>query len=166
MNWLQRWWLCKFSKPAGDRALWKHLLSQRVGSVLLIELAGQQQLDRLLQTLRLQSASTAIRLAAIDRFESVPGGLLLKNVHRSCAEAGLKTHLLPGEISTTLPRAAMTLAASDLIVVNSATGLLDDPVSAQWLARLVHSDSHVLVRDTTGQLTATSLQPTSQQKAA
>lgn len=166
MNWLQRWWLCKFSKPAGDRVLWKHLLSQRVSSVLLIELAGQQQLDRLLQTLRQQTASSPIRLAAIDRFESVPGGLLLKNVHRSCAEAGLKTHLLPGEISATLPRAAMTLAASDLIVVNSAIGLLDNPASAQWLARLVHSESHVLVRDATDQLVATDLQSVSQQKAA
>lgn len=157
MNVFQKIYWSRLAKPAGDRPLWNYLIHTPITSVLQVGVFDGSQTRNILSLAQRPAGVEVLRFAAVDPFESaaVPANhLRLKDLHRLCADAGVKTHLIPGEVHNALCRAAMTLLASDLVVVNPDVRN-DAAVSAavdRWLPRLIHRDSVVFARDPAGRL--------------
>ncbi len=158
MNWLQKLHLLRFSKPASDRPLWAFLLENPISSILQLGMGDGAQTRQMLQLARCPSSDTVLRFAAIDLFESATPGtghLRLKDAHRMCAESGVKAHLIPGDLKSALPRLAVTVLPSDLVIVNLplATGSADEVSFSKWLPRLIHPSSRVMATsESTGKL--------------
>ena len=153
MNWFQKTYWRQLSKPASDRPLWSFLLERPINSALLVGMGDGLQTKNLLQLVQRDDPSVVFRLAAIDLFESAVAGsghLRLKDAHRLCAVAGVKAHLIPGELKSALPRTAVTVLPSDLVICNYR--FEKDSVEHQtwlnWLPRLVHANSTVLAIST------------------
>lgn len=152
MNWLQRFFLTKLSSPASDRPLWKHLLSSPVSSILQLGMGNGQQAVKVLQLAALHPHDGPIRFAGVDLFESAnqpSQHLKLKEAHRLCAEAGVKAHLIPGDFRMALPRVAVTILPSDLVIINQAyeVGCEGYEVLNAWLPRLIHPSSRVFAKN-------------------
>jgi hypothetical protein len=151
MNWFQRFYWTKLSKPAGERPLCEYLIKTPIGSVLQLGMGNGALTRKVLQMARPAGADGVIRFAGVDAFESaeaVQQHMKLKDAHRMCAELGVKAHLIPGELKSALPRVAVTILPSDLLIVEQSgdESATQNDTLMQWLPRLSHSGSAVFVR--------------------
>ena len=129
MNWFQRFYWTKLSKPAGERPLCEYLIKTPIGSVLQLGMGNGALTRKVLQLARPAGADGVIRFAGVDAFESAEAAqqhMKLKDAHRMCAELGVKAHLIPGELKSALPRVAVTILPSDLLIVERLLQRRDD----------------------------------------
>lgn len=152
MNWFQRFFLTNLSSPASDRPLWKHLLATPVTSILQLGMGSGQQTIKVLELVTAQKPDAQIRFAGVDLFESSSQPsqhLKLKDAHRLCAEVGVKAYLVPGDFRLALPRIAVTIQPSDLVIVNQPfhSDAADYELLNAWLPRLVHPSSVVFAKN-------------------
>lgn len=151
MNWFQRFYWTKLSKPAGERPLCEYLIKTPIGSVLQLGMGDGALTKKVLQLAQPAGTDGVIRFAGVDAFESAEdssGHMKLKDAHRMCAELGVKAHLIPGELKNALPRVAVTILPSDLLLVEQSEqdGDSQHQILMNWLPRLSHSGSAVFVR--------------------
>jgi hypothetical protein len=151
LSWFQRTYWRSFAKPAEHRSLFRFLLDHPIQSVLEIGITNGLRMKQVLELHRLTPGAAQLRYAAVDLFESAPiseAHLKLKDVHRMLAERHVKANLIPGDVSSALPRVVKTIMPSDLIIIDRGWGLeSSEGESLQaWLPKLRHAASTIFVR--------------------
>jgi hypothetical protein len=113
--------LAHFSKPIGDRPLYRAIATGKVRSILEIGLGPTVRSLRMIELAQRLAAGDAIRYVAIDLFEGRPKssapGLSLKEAHRVLKATGAKLQLIPGDPASALARSANSLQKIDLILI-------------------------------------------------
>jgi hypothetical protein len=155
LSWFQQTYWRHFAKPAENRALFRYLLENPIGSVLEIGVGPGERMKQILLLFSLKAEAKQLRYTAVDLFESgeARGHLKLKDAHRLLAERSVKAHLIPGDASNALPRVVHMVMPSDLIVIDSGWNnqSSEGAALAQWLPRLAHQGSAIFARSTSSQ---------------
>jgi hypothetical protein len=151
LSWFQRIYWQHLAKPAENRALFRYLLDNPIGSVLEIGVGPGERMKQILTLFLLKTDVKQLRYTAVDLFESSEkshGHLKLKDAHRILAEKSVKAHLIPGDATNALPRVVHTVMPSDLIVIDAGWNEATNEGNAmkQWLPRLSHQDSAIFAR--------------------
>lgn len=147
IGWLGAFWLKTFSRPAGERAVHRHVLGHRPARILEVGLGTLVRTERLLR------AAGEVAYVGLDRFEGRgpgdPPGVTLKEAHRRLAGLG-RVRLVPGNADTSLARLCNQLGQFDLVLVSAD----NDPrhLERAWffMQRLLTPASTVLVEPAAG----------------
>ncbi len=119
---LRYFYLAHFSKPAGDRILYREIRRLRARRILEIGIGSADRTVRLI-TLAKRCGCEPVRYTAIDLFEGrgadQPAGLSLKETHRALSPTRAQVQLIPGSPDHALPRAANSLTDTDLIIISA-----------------------------------------------
>ena len=146
LNWIQRFYWNHLSKPVAERELVRTLLASPLASVLEIGVGSGERMKRISQLVQLPSTATHLRYVGVDGFESANDGrphLTLKQAHQQASHLGLKAHLIPGDLTTAMPRVAYKIGASDLVIVDGDFDManpLSGPVG-HWLRHITHDQT-------------------------
>jgi hypothetical protein len=147
MGWIRRVWLTRFSKPAADRPLFRHVL--RKTPTRLIEI-GIDSLDRSARLLRVATAvapTDAVHYVGLDRFEGrlagEPQGATLKQAHQRLHGLA-RVQLLPGNADTSLARMCNHLGVFDVVVIAAVTDERHLERSWFFIQRITNASSLVL----------------------
>lgn len=153
-RWLDHVWLTRFSQPAGERILYRHVLARRPTRILELGVGTLRRTERLLHLAAAGAHGTPVTYVGIDRFESRPPeegpGVSLKEAHRRLHELGA-VRLVPGNVDGALSRLCNTLGAFDLIVVAGDTPQRELQRSWLFVQRLVGADTVVFVESAGGE---------------
>jgi hypothetical protein len=146
---LRNAYLCYFSQPVADRALYQLLRKRQVMSIVEIGVGNMLRTKRLLEVAAQKTALEQIKYAGMDLFEaraaSTPG-LSLKQAHKELKPIGVKVQLVPGDPLSALARCANGLARTDLIVISAGSV---DAMAKAWfyLPRMLHDGSQVFLEE-------------------
>jgi len=155
VSWIQRLYWRYLSKPVAHRALYLHAMDTPIGSILELGMGSGERIRTVLGLCRTPEATTQLRYAAVDPFESagtdVPH-ISLKGAHRLLNEFGVKAHLIPGEPASGVMRVAHTVLPSDLIIIDGFWNEASENggTVAKWLPRLCHSRSAIFASTVKG----------------
>lgn len=115
----RRLWLTRFSQPAAERVIYRHLLRTPPRRILELGLGLLVRTERVLQTAAAGQPGP-IHYVGLDRFEgrtpADPPGVSLKQAHQRLHALG-KVQLVPGNIDTSLSRLCNHLGSFDLVLV-------------------------------------------------
>jgi hypothetical protein len=115
-------YLAFFSKPIGDRPLFRHIRRHKSQRILEFGVGTTERAQRLIEVATLY-ASEQISYTGIDLFEmrgeSDGPGVSLKLAHRSLTATGARVRLLPGNIQSALPQAANSLGPQNLVLISA-----------------------------------------------
>lgn len=142
-------YLAYFSKPAGDRLIYRAIRRGKVKSVLELGLGCGLRTGRMFETVRRSQGSTGLCYTGIDLFELSPAAdrarLSLKAAHCKLKPSGARVRLVPGDPFTALARAANEIGACDLIVI--AADQAGESLNRAWfyIPRLLHPTTQVFV---------------------
>lgn len=145
ISWLQRLCLTRFSRPAAERPLVRHLLERPAVQLLELGVGSGERCCRLLKLMKQLSPGAERRYVGVDLFEASTDGrphAKLKDVYRMVAQEGVRPNLIPGEPLSSVARVAHTFHPSQLVVVD---GLGLETIGeggdlASWIPRLVAED--------------------------
>jgi len=116
---VRRIWLSRFSRPATERPLYRHVLRSRPRRLLELGLGLLGRTERLLR-----AGGGDLQYVGLDRFESRtasdPPGVSLKQAHRRLHGLG-RVQLVPGNADASLARLCNHLGVFDLVVVSADT---------------------------------------------
>ncbi len=119
LGWLGTAWLCTFSRPAGERPVYRHVRAHAPKRILEIGLGTLVRTERLL---RVAARSGGIRYIGLDRFEgrdvTDPPGVSLKEAHRRLHSLA-RVQLVPGNVDTSLARLGNMLGHVDLVLISA-----------------------------------------------
>jgi hypothetical protein len=123
MGFGRRLWLTRFSKPAIDRPLYRHVLARKPARILQVGIASLDRTERLLRVAA-AVAGSPIHVVGLDRFEgrlpSEPAGPTLKQAHQRLHGLA-STQLVPGNADTSLARLCNHLGIFDLVLIDAVT---------------------------------------------
>jgi hypothetical protein len=143
----RRLWLTRFSKPAGERVIYRHLLRTPPRRILELGLGLLGRTERVLQTAA-AGQTGPLQYVGLDRFEGrMPGdppGVSLKQAHQRLHALG-KVQLVPGNVDTSLSRLCNHLGIFDLVLVAAEND--ERHLERCWffLQRLVNQQTTVFV---------------------
>lgn len=145
-SWLQKIYWTRFAKPVEERALFAHLISQPVASILEIGIGAGERMRRVANLAQAADGIESIRYVGTDEFESSKDGkrhLTLKQAHQVAGQLGFRATLMPGDAASALPRVAHKIGMSDLIIVDGGLDPANPTVGAvaNWLSRVAHEKS-------------------------
>lgn len=147
LGWIRRVWLTRFSRPAADRLLYRHLLAAAPRRIMEL---GIESLDRsatLLQVAAGTAAGDGLQYVGLDRFEgrlaTEPAGATLKQAHQTLHRLA-KVQLVPGNADTSLARLCNHLGVFDLVVIASVTDERHLERSWFFIQRITNAKSLVL----------------------
>ncbi len=148
-SWLQKIYWTRFAKPVEDRELFKQLLSHPVSSILEIGVGDGARMRRLAKLAQRALGCEVLRYIGTDEFESAKDGqrhLSLKQAHQLATQLGFKASLIPGDITSAIPRVAHKLGASDMIIIDGGLNPTQPLANTlgSWLNRLAHQDTIIL----------------------
>ena len=173
LTWTQRLYWRYFSKPVSDRPVLLHLIKTPVSSILEIGIGSATRTKTMLSLVNLPEGVAQLRYAGVDMFESADDGrehIKLKNAHRMLAEKCVRAHLMPGDLTSALPRLTRTVHPSDLVIIDGGwnTDTQDGHALLQWLPRLASPTATVFACSTPGEMlqTITVPQQTTTRQAA
>ncbi len=138
-------WLTRFSKPAGDRVIYRAIQQQKPRKILEIGMGSTARTLRMLN-LAAPLGEGPLRYVAIDLFEArsatQPAGMSLKDAHRFFKSTPAQAQLIPGDPSA-LTRVANSLQQMDLVLISSDYD--DSSLAGAWfyLPRMLHEGSQV-----------------------
>ncbi len=119
IGFLRRVWLTRFSQPAAERVIYRHLLRTPPRRILELGLGLLVRTERVLQTAAAGQAAP-VQYVGLDRFEgrspTDPPGVSLKQAHQRLHGLG-KVQLVPGNVDSSLARLCNHLGTFDLVVV-------------------------------------------------
>ncbi len=149
LSWYQKIYWTHFSKPVEDRALFRQVIENQVGSILEVGLGDGQRMQRIAKLWRQTGGQESLRYIGTDEFEAAQDGgkhLRLKQAHQFAAQLGLKATLIPGEVESAIPRVAHKMGTADLII---ADGHLDPQnplggIVGSWLNHITHESTILL----------------------
>jgi len=149
LSYLKYLYLAHFSKPVGDRPLYRAIRHLPARRILEIGIGSADRTMRLVQSAKDASRSEPVRYAAIDLFEGrgadLPRGLSLKEMHRMLAPAEVQVQLIPGEASHALARAANSLANMDLVLISAQPDTMSMASGWFYVPRMLHPGSQVFL---------------------
>ena len=88
-----------------------------------------------------------VSYVAIDPFDTEPGGVTLKQFHRTLRSENIRPKLFPGTIEQGLPRVACTVGTVDLVIIAAPQQQWKTATVDNLLARVSHPATVVLCRD-------------------
>jgi hypothetical protein len=144
----RRIWLSRFSRPAAERILYRHVLRSRPRRLLELGLGLLARTERLLR-----ASGNDLQYVGLDRFESRtpadPPGVSLKQAHRRLHGLA-RVQLVPGNVDTSLARLCNHLGVFDLVVVSADTD--ERHLERCWffLQRLTSPGSTLFLESRTG----------------
>lgn len=146
LSWFSKLYWKHFAGPKSDKSLHRLLLDHSFNSILEIGIGSGERTQRIFTLLTPRDPQATIRYTVVDAFDSVPGHLTLKQAHKMLAEKGVKSTLVPGDLTAALARVGNTVGQHDLII---AEGILDLSAPAQslltpWLKKVAHADCWLL----------------------
>jgi len=116
---VRRIWLSRFSRPAAERPLYRHVLGSRPRRLLELGLGMLGRTERLLR-----AGGVDLHYVGLDRFESRspsdPPGVSLKQAHRRLRGLA-RVQLVPGNVDSSLARLCNHLGVFDVVVVSADT---------------------------------------------
>jgi hypothetical protein len=142
---LRYWYLAWFSRPVGERLLYRAIRRQRAGAILEIGVGDAARAARLIQVAGLGRPRAEVRYVAIDPFdlrgEEQGAPLSLKEAHCRLRPTGAQTRLLPGDVYSVLARMANGLGKFDIVVIAACHN--DDALARAWfyLPRVVNDQT-------------------------
>ena len=145
--------LTRFSRPAGERVVYRTVLRAPPQRILEIGLGTLRRTRRLLRAVGSRLDATAIHYVGLDRFEgrlsTDPPGVTLKEAHRAL-HGQARVQLVPGNVDTSLSRVCNHLAAFDLVLISADTD--ERHLDRCWffLQRLTMASSQILVEGRAG----------------
>ncbi len=119
---LTAFWLTWFSRPAGDRLLFRTIRNNRPRKIMVLGLGNATRALRMISLAQRYNPPDQISFAGIDRFDSRPveaSRFSLKDAHRLLRPTGSRINLIPGDPREALARAATVLHGIDLLVVSA-----------------------------------------------
>ncbi len=150
LKFLRNFYLCHFSKPVANRALYRLLRTTKVQSIVEIGLADLSRTHRLLELVLEKTPAEEVRYAGVDLFEGRSAecpGVTLKQAHKQLKALGLRVQLLPGDPLSALARGANALTKTDLLIVSA--DVAGESLAKAWfyVPRMLHDRSCVLVEE-------------------
>jgi hypothetical protein len=144
---LRAFWLKWFSKPAGDRPLFKSVCKRRLRKLLLLGLSDGQRATRLISLAQRFHAADQVEFVGIDRFDSRPVDVphfTLKQAHQLLRTTSARIKLIPGDPREALVRAANSLQGIELVVISADQAA--DSLSQAWfyLPRTLATEALIL----------------------
>ena len=147
-GWFGSLWLTRFSRPAGERTLWRHVLKQPPQRILEIGMGTLARTERLLQLAGGMSSGQPVQLVGIDRFESRtpadPPGVTLKEAHKRLTTLA-KVQLVPGTADSALARVGNHIGVFDLVLVSADEDQRHLEKAWFFIQRVVRPESTILV---------------------
>jgi hypothetical protein len=151
-GWFGSLWLTRFSRPAGERPLWRHLLRGTPQRILEIGLGTLTRTERMLSLVG-PTATGPVQYVGIDRFESRtpadPPGVTLKQAHQRLTQLA-KIQLVPGNADSALARVSNHLGVFDLVLVSADDEAKHLERSWFFVQRLVRPTTTILVEPSRG----------------
>ncbi|MEO1991167.1 MAG: hypothetical protein ABGW78_04480 [Pirellulales bacterium] len=121
VGFVKRIWLNNFSKPACDRAVFKHVSQKRPQRILQLGIHSLERCECLL-TLAHSLCDNPIHFVGLDYFEgrsnTAPQGPTLKQAHQRLHGLA-NTQLVPGQVDISLARLCNHIGIFDLILIDS-----------------------------------------------
>lgn len=114
-HWLQYLHLAYFSKPVGDRPLYRKVRKTEPCRIVHIGVGDTDRCQRLVD-LALRYAPGPVQYTGIDLFEA-GGNTSLKAFHQLMSREGMRLKLVPGDAYSGLARFANTLADTNLLLI-------------------------------------------------
>jgi hypothetical protein len=149
----RRLWLTRFSQPARERPLYRHVLRTPPKRVIELGVGTLGRTERLLGLLRSVHPGVDLHYVGLDRFEGRlpedPPGVTLKQAHQRLHGLA-RVQLVPGNIDTSLSRLCNHLGAFDLVLISAD----NDPryIDRCWffIQRLVNLQSAIFAESGQG----------------
>ena len=147
-NWLQKQFWTRIAKPAEDRALFQHLVSQPVSSILEVGIGVGHRMKQISKLVQLPADVEQLKYIGTDEFEAASDGqnhLSLKQAHQIAGSLGYKATLIPGDIQSAIPRVAHKMGTVDVIVADGSI----DPLAplnsflGQWGNHIAHEGTMI-----------------------
>ncbi len=141
-------YLAYFSKPHGDRAVYRAIRRHRWHRFLEIGVGHAAQAQRMINVALGQQAKDQVRYVGIDLFEArtVPSsGISLKDAHRTFKALGISAQLVPGDPLGALARAANALRDIDLVIISADQNVESLDRAWFYLPRVLHATSVVFL---------------------
>lgn len=150
-NFLKYTYLAYFSRPSGERVLYRRMRKLSVRSIVEIGVSSLRRTERIIGHVQ-RSGITEIAYTAIDPFEMRQeledrDPLPLKEVYRRLKPSGATVRLVPGLPAQAVPRKANDLVGSDLLLIDGRYEEEFFKQSALYVPRMVHRNTLVLVED-------------------
>lgn len=147
-------YLCYFSHPAHDRAVYKAVKSRQVRSIVEVGIGLGGRTERLLEIASWRADCLPLRYTGIDLFEArpqsgagVPAALSLKQAFRQLRLPSVQVQLVPGPPDAALMRVANSLTGTDLLLISADH---DDAALARtwpWVPRMLSPQSLVFLEE-------------------
>jgi hypothetical protein len=145
---LRNFYLCYWSQPPGNRALYKLLRKRAVRTIVEIGLGRLERTGRVLELAAQLTPADQLKYAGIDPFEGrAPGtpGVSLKEAHKLLKPRGVRIDLVPGDPASGLARRANSLMRTDLLLISCAAG--DLGIGWFYVPRMLHDGSQVFIEE-------------------
>jgi predicted O-methyltransferase YrrM len=141
-------YLAYFSKPQGDRAIYKAIARHKCQRFLELGVGSGLRAERMIHVAARHHAKDQLRYVGIDLFEArtAPAtGMSLKDAHRAFKNLGVAAQLVPGDPFSALARAANALRDIDLVLISADQDAASLERAWFYLPRVLHAKSLVLV---------------------
>lgn len=153
LSWFSKLYWKHLAGPKSDKGLHRLLLDHSFNSILEIGIGSGERTQRVFKLLTPRDPQATLRYTVVDAFESVPGHLSLKQAHKMLAEKGVKSTLVPGDLTAALARVGNTVGQHELII---AEGILDLSAPTQslltpWLKKVAHAEGWIVCSGREGQ---------------
>jgi len=149
---LRHLYLSYFSKPAGERFLYRGLPKWSCRRIVELGVGDGGRVRRLLEQASRNAGGEKIRYTGIDLFESRPAdrpGLTLKHAHQRLQFPEARIQLAPGDPWMVLSRLANTLLDTDLLLVHADQDAESMRRAWFYMPRMLHGQSRVFVERST-----------------
>lgn len=153
MGLLRSLWLTRFSRPAGERVLHRHVLRAPPGRILELGMGMLVRTERLLEAVGARRAAADVHYVGLDRFEARmptdPPGVSLKQAHQRLHSLA-RVQLVPGNVDSSLSRLCNHLGVFDLVLISASND--ERHLSRCWffLQRLTTGASAVFAESSAG----------------
>jgi len=142
-------YLCYFSKPAADRAIYRAIRRRPPRKIVELGIGDARRAMRMIELAKESCAAQDIHYVGMDPFEGradADGTILsLKNAHQLLRLTGVRIQLVPGNPADSLIRLANSLGKVDLLSLPPE--LAAAPQARAWffVPRVLHEGSIVYV---------------------
>ena len=112
--------LAYFSKPAGDRQIYRAIQRLKAKSIVEMGVGMGVRSKRLIQVAQRYAGDQQVRFTGIDMFEAREAhnpGWTVKRAHSVLTSLGAKVQVVPGDPFSALARTANSLTGTDLVVI-------------------------------------------------
>lgn len=147
LKFFQMTWL---SKPVPDRLIYRLIKKRQIKSIVEFGLGGGDRCSNMIAVANKFSPDSRIKYTGVDLFDArdqSESPLKLIEMHRKLNTADAKTQLVPGNLSSALPRIANGHVRTDMVIISA--GFEEDELdsTSMFLPRMLHPNSVVLIQD-------------------